>query len=451
MQGNRLILLAALALIFVAACTTHTTQPQQLPALVFDPPGGSYLVGQTITITCSEENAQIHWTSDGSEPTQQSALYTVPLAIPAVFQAASMSGTIKARAFKTGWDPSPIASSTYTTAYAVTVATPQITPEEGAIESGSLITISCATPDAEIRYTLDGSDPETSSLLYSDAFHVLQTGGVLIKARAFKPGHNPSPITASLYQVSANELVRVQGGTFNNGTGDVTISSFYLGKYEVTQEQYLAVMEYDPASAYGDGPDYPIYEVSWLNAIEYCNRLSMLNSLEPCYRYSTYGTDPSAWPAGWDTNTQVDNHNNVLCDWTANGFRLPTEMEWMFAAGGGIRSRGLVYAGSADLNEAGWWLANSGNTTHPTGLKLPNELGIYDLSGNVREWVWNVWWGSYPTEPQTDPVGPLTGSTRMNRGGGWASAQDHCRIDSRTSNNPTYTGTTTGFRICCRY
>ncbi len=451
MKGNWLILLAALALIFFTACDTHTTQTKQLPLPVFDPPGGSYTVGQSISLNCAEEGAQIYYTADGSDPTQQSSLYVAPLSLPGVFPEAAMSGTIRAKAFKTGWNPSPVAAAAYAANYEATVATPLISPEEGAIESGSLIVINCATPDAEIRYTLDGSDPEISSLLYNDAFHVLQTGGVLIKARAFKPGHNPSPIAASLYQVSANELVRVVGGTFNNGTGDVTISTFYMGKYEITQEQYLDVMGYDPASEYGDGPDHPVYEVSWLNAIEFCNRLSMLNSLEPCYRYSTYGTDPSNWPAGWDTNTLVENHNNVFCDWTAGGFRLPTEMEWMFAARGGIRSRGLDFAGSSDLNAVGWWLANAGDTTHPLGLKLPNELGIYDLSGNVREWVWNAWWGSYPTEPQTDPTGPLTGYSRMNRGGGWASQDIHCRIDNRSSNSATYTGSTTGFRICCRY
>ena len=115
-----------------------------------------------------------------------------------------------------------------------------------------------------------------------------------------------------LYRVYADDgsspplpenFVLVEGGTFNNGTSDVTISSFYIDKYELTQADYQAVIGVNPSSSYGVGDNYPVYYVSWFNAIEYCNRRSMQEGLTPCYSYSTYGTSLDNWPTGWNTNS----------------------------------------------------------------------------------------------------------------------------------------------------
>lgn len=257
-----------------------------------------------------------------------------------------------------------------------------------------------------------------------------------------------------LYRVYADDgsspppenFVLVEGGTFNNGTSDVTISSFYIDKYELTQAGYQAVMGSNPASGYGVGDNYPVYYVSWFNAIEYCNRRSMQEGLNPCYSYGTYGTDPDAWPSGWNSNRE--NHINVSCNWTANGYRLPTEMEWQFAARGGNQSHNYTYSGSNDLNAVGWYNSNSGSTTHTVGTKAANELGIYDMSGNVWEWVWDIN-GSYPSDAQTDPHGATSGSSRVLRGGSWNVNADFCTVSYRYRNGATFTYDNVGFR-CLR-
>lgn len=243
-------------------------------------------------------------------------------------------------------------------------------------------------------------------------------------------------------------MVFVQGGTFNNGTSDVTISSFYIDKYELTQAGYQAVMGANPASGYGVGATYPVYSVSWFNAIEYCNRRSLQEGLTPCYSYSTYGTNPVNWPVGWNTNNA--NHTNVSCSWTANGYRLPTEMEWMFAAKGGNQTPASsypTYSGSNDINAVAWYSGNSGSITHTVGGLSPNQLGLYDMSGNVWDWVWDIY-GSYPSGSQTDPHGAASGTYRVWRGGGFDSVVDYCTVSSRYYYYATYSHAYIGFRIC---
>lgn len=222
----------------------------------------------------------------------------------------------------------------------------------------------------------------------------------------------------------------VQGGT----VAGITVSSFYIDKYELTQAGYQAVMGSNPASTYGVGSNYPVYKVSWFNAIEYCNRRSIQEGLTPCYSYSSYGTNPDDWPSGWNTNS--NNHTNVSCNWTANGYRLPTEMEWMFAAKGGNQSQGYPFSGSNDLNAVGWYWDNWGASTystHTVGALAPNELGIYDLSGNVWEWCWDVYSGSY----------------RVARGGSWRNLASFCTVSNRTYHGAAFSFSIIGFR-CVR-
>jgi len=242
-------------------------------------------------------------------------------------------------------------------------------------------------------------------------------------------------------------MVYVEGGTFSpdGGNYNVTLSSFYIGKYEVTQAEYEAVMGANP-SLFGGNPDRPVEAVIWFNAIEYCNRLSIMEGLTPAYSYNTYGTNPDDWPSGWNTNDA--NHTNVSCNWSANGYRLPTEMEWMFAALGGNQSQGYTYSGSNNIDDVAWYSDNSGSQTHDVGTKGPNELVTYDMSGNVWEWCWDIWNLSYPSGSYTNPTGPVSGPYRVRRGGSWSYYLYYCTVTYRLYHNPQSADWNFGFRIC---
>lgn len=243
--------------------------------------------------------------------------------------------------------------------------------------------------------------------------------------------------------VPAN-FVYVQGGTFNNGTSDVILSSFYISKYEIIQADYYAVMRFNPS--YWQQDDHPVEQVSWFDAIEYCNRRSLNEFLTPCYTYSTFGTNPNNWPAGW--NTSDDNHTNVSCDWTAKGYRLPSESEWQYAAMGGNQSHNYTYSGSNTIDDVAWYYSNSGDIQHSVGAKSANELGLFDMSGNIREWNWDIY-GTYPSGVQTNPHGDNSGSRRVLRGGSWCDIANTCTVFYRNNiNRPTDSYGSIGFRIC---
>ena len=195
-----------------------------------------------------------------------------------------------------------------------------------------------------------------------------------------------------------------QGREDNEAQHQVTVSSFHMAKYDVTQSLYQSVMGSNPSQFTGD-PNRPVEQVSWYEAIEFCNKLSERDGLQKVYTIS--GT-------------------NVTADWSANGYRLPTEAEWEYAARGGQQgvSKYHVYAGSDDLDQVGWYKDNSGLTTHPVGQKAPNALGLYDMSGNVWQWCWD-WYDDYSGSVQ-NPRGASSGDSRVIRGGGWF---DVARID----------------------
>lgn len=223
-----------------------------------------------------------------------------------------------------------------------------------------------------------------------------------------------------------NDFIRIEGGTFKMGDVDqeeneapphqVTLSSFLMSRYEVSQAEWKKIMGSNPSWISGD--DLPVEQVTWHMAIEYCNKRSIAEGLTPCYSGS--GDD-------------------ILCDWNADGYRLPTEAEWEFAAQGGSGSVGTSYSGSDNADEVAWHKANGRGTTHPGGTKAPNKLGLYDMSGNVYEWVWDRY-GSYNAESQSDPRGPSTGIRRVLRGGSWAFDKSCCRITFRRIVSPDYVG-----------
>lgn len=189
------------------------------------------------------------------------------------------------------------------------------------------------------------------------------------------------------------KMIRVEGGSFLMGSTSeqgsdsyddekpahrVSLDDYYIGETVVTQDLWRAVMGDNPS--HFKGGSLPVEYVSWDDCQEFLKQLNRK---------------------------------------TGKTFRLPTEAEWEYAARGGRKSQGLKYAGSNDIDEVAWYDGNSGNKTHPVKQKAANELGLYDMSGNVREWCQDWYAGSYSSSPQTNPTGPSSGSGRVSRGGGW--------------------------------
>jgi len=207
-----------------------------------------------------------------------------------------------------------------------------------------------------------------------------------------------SGIVTAVFPRTTIDMVSVPGGTFEFGKemgtpsmGDIgtvtteTVYGFYMSTYEITQAQYEAVMGTNPSTGSGVGDNYPVYNVSFYDILVFCNKLSAEDGLTPAYRifYSTNTLDWGSVPTGqydpiWDS---------VFIDGGANGYRLPDEIQWEYAAKGGSGSPGYTYAGSNTPGDVAWYSNNSGNAPHEVGTRVPNILGLYDMSGNVSEWT----------------------------------------------------------------
>lgn len=220
------------------------------------------------------------------------------------------------------------------------------------------------------------------------------------------------------------EVVHVPAGSFMREGSEISVSSFYIGRYEVTQSQYQELMGKNP-SRFAIDPKLPVEAVSWYDAVACCNALSAKEGLEPVYTIK--GTE-------------------VTADFTRKGWRLPTEAEWEFAARGGTASKGYSYAGSNDVAAVAWFVDNSNARTFAVGSKIPNELGLYDMSGNAFEWC-NDWYGEYEQGPQNNPKGVDSGFMRVLRGGSAFRHAGACAVASRTFASPDYTRFGAGLRL----
>ena len=252
-----------------------------------------------------------------------------------------------------------------------------------------------------------------------------------------------------------DHMVWVEGGPFEMGSEayddekpihSVELNSFYLCRYPVTQALWEAVTGNNPSEV--QHPQRPIEQISWYDAVAFCNALSERQGYRPAYAIDRERKDPN------------NQHSYDGVKWTvwlnenADGYRLPTEAEWEYAARGGRYARPFDYAGSPNPNEVAWWGRNSQDISQPVGLCPPNALGLYDLSGNVREWVWDWYDSAYyqqlaqGPQPAPAPAGPDSGEVRGVRGGSWINYDNLLRVAYRVNDNPNNRNYNFGCRLC---
>ena len=292
--------------------------------------------------------------------------------------------------------------------------TPAPRPTAPVEAAGYDVTFSCNAPGARIE--VDGTSivSDAGSLFLRTGSHTVRVTAAGYEDYSSSFSVNSSHRTCSISMtkkriqnktftvngVSFN-MVNVEGGTFQMGSNDgesdeqpvhsVTLSDYYIGQTEVTQKLWQAVMGSNPSYSGFVGAKNPVNNVSWNDCQEFISKLNRL---------------------------------------TGGRFRLPTEAEWEYAARGGNKSRGYKYSGSDDLGSVAWYSENSGDMVYPVGSKSPNELGLYDMSGNVWEWCSDVY-DLYSSSPQTNPTGPSSGSHHVLRGGCCFGVESYCRSAER--------------------
>jgi len=247
-------------------------------------------------------------------------------------------------------------------------------------------------------------------------------------------GVNGLEVAAMPELSSSNNMILIYSGTFlmgspanergrSNNEGpqrQITVSSFYMGRYPVTQAEYQEIMGANPSAF--KGSDLPVEQVNWFEAVEYCNKRSLSEGLTPAY---------------------IVSGSSVSWNRLADGYRLPTEAEWEYACRSGTET---PFNSGTSVNDAGWYSGNSADRTHPVGEKLPSPWGLYDMHGNVLEWCWD-WLGNYTAGAQTDPMGAASGTNRVYRGGCWRFDAHQTRSAYRYGNIPSLRTFLTGFRV----
>ena len=447
---KQIILLFLLAIFFLYGCNKEKGDDPShfVPRPIFNPTASSFTEPIIVQITCSMAEARIFYTKDGSAPTNQSILYISPITLEA-------TTTLKAIAYRVGYRTSEITTSVYSYNK---VEVPHFSLESGVYNTEQELSLYSQTASAEIYVTSNGAEPIEHPIYLYDIPLLLPgelLNPIIIKAKAFREGWLPSETVTHRYEFNLSQMILVRGGSFTLSPGyTILLSDFSIGNYLVTQGEWASVMEGNNneissrPSYFVDQGNNPVECISWYETLVYCNRLSILEGLEPVYSKDGY-TNPYNW--GPIPNSHDMSWDDIIMDMNKNGYRLPTEMEWYYAARGGILSQEeYLYSGSYDIDEVAWYNLNSGTSAHVVGQKKSNELGLYDMSGNVEEWCFD-WWGvEFPNGGWDNPTGPENGVTRVVKGGSWAQGGESCKIISRADGDPFYRQNDRGFRIVKR-
>jgi len=291
------------------------------------------------------------------------------------------------------------------------------TSTECVIEAGNILGVALMVETGEIKntavYDVKG---EIDELLGGVNNIALELAGII---------RTENHISKDPIVIDSN-MVLVEGGSFTMGdtwgdgnkdekpTHSVTLSDYYIGKYPITQKEWYEVMGKNPSEK--KGVNMPVYRIDWYDAVKFCNNRSIMDGLKPCY--------------------MIDG-KNTKCDFEANGYRLPTEAEWEFAAKGGVKSKDYRYSGSNESDEVGWTYHELEGNIPDVGQKKPNELGIYDMTGLIAQWCWD-WYDNYNEFSEENPTGPTKGRGILSLGDTGRVARgscNSCRIGTDPNNN----------------
>ncbi len=388
---------------------------------------------EKITLACGTEGATIYYAvvAGTDAPTAEEILsskkeYFEPITI-------TENVMISAVAVKDGLKNSEVATATFTVkTYTVTFKTAH------------------GTAPAKIEGLKKGDNLTEEQLKALENVAGYTFVGWFIKDIKFTSSRKiTSDITLTAKWTVEGKFILVKGATITGKIADsnvfidgktVTINDFYICDHEVTQSEYNAVigrLPSDMAIAGGDSENNPVNKVSWCDAMIYCNKRSMEEGLTPCYSIKN-STNPSDW-GQVPTSSNNTTWNTAICDFTANGYRLPTAAEWEYAARGGNELSGTQYkyAGSDTIDEVAWYNSNSSvegiQRTHEVKTKKANDLGLYDMSGNVWEWCWDA-------NDEND-------NSRYYCGGSWLNTSDCCKVKFRGYSYPQNRINDVGFRI----
>lgn len=329
----------------------------------------------------------------------------------------------------------------------ITVVNVKITPPSNTVIKStdtltltSAVTMSNESTNSNITWT--SSDNSVATVDSAGKVTGVKAGTVKITAVSSIDLTTKDTVNLTIVPAEIPEMILIQGGTFQMGNPGyatpvhtVTLSSFYLGKYEITQKQYKAITGTNPSYFKNWLDDnFPVEDVTWFDAIKYCNGLSISQGLPVSYKENT--------------GELLDSSGNVTTDITkVKGYRLPTEAEWEFAAKGGSNFPDYEFSGSDRPDYAGWYKSNAAEKIHNVGLKQPNGLGIFDMTGNVSEWVTD-WYTNYSVSTQVNPYFSTGGSNRLQRGGSWFDNSSLLMDSGRNPVTPNLFDRYSGFRVC---